>query len=198
MDGVKLDYAPAQRVGLGHYARLSLRVCIFFVVPVGLAFIAWQIIQRSALIFAERACMEYNVPAGGLVMPTAPIPLTRFDGFSGAYPSWPTLFLHERHQPGQSSVLVVVDVVPGSHPIKWITRVYSQAGWLRTARLLNKTEFTPPIFSNYLYANNRVGQPDPSDPTHFTIPLVLSGKQKIVDGYLLPSNALKFEWPTED
>jgi hypothetical protein len=114
-----------------------------------------------------------------------------------------TVFAHEMHRPGSDSRLVVVDVAPtaliGPPPaFQCDIKVIQPGGLWSRPKLLRDYSLTPkattprpvspqPRFRIY------AGQPDATNPAHFTIDYQCDGKSGTIDGWLQSDDTILLE-----
>jgi hypothetical protein len=186
------EYAPA-RPQRRRWVRRSLAVVLLLL----LASSYWwapAVWRRVQLAYWYEKCLNHSPPAGTVVQrlrggaikpPVGPgyVPDAWREFYSEISPpgfkSKGTAFLGRRHTPDGREVLVAVDLAPPSPgasgtPADWMefqVRVFVANDLSAAPRQLWQTTgmLNVPPASIEL----RAGQPDPNDPTHFTIPYVL-------------------------
>lgn len=88
-------------------------------------------------------------------------------------------FLHERRTPAGRRRLVVVYTSPwGDYGPLWEWELYEPAGVTTRPKLLNSGADPTGLQLGGLYIPRRLGpgQPDPTDPTRFTVPCLMNGQ----------------------
>jgi hypothetical protein len=170
--------------------------------------IAWRVAPRAwrqaQLLYWQNKCMNYTAPADRIAY-SSDEPITFVaDEWSKFYAllsppgmrSRGTVFLHERVAPNGNRRLVAVDAIEFADPVFQAVfpsaRVIIPGDTVRAPREALSTTFTPNFVQDLdgvIYA----GQPDPTDPSHFTIRCVENGAEQVVDGWLRDDDSLLLE-----
>jgi hypothetical protein len=209
----QLEYAPApastRRPALRR-ATVAAAIVLVAVASLKWAGPAWD---RVRLVYYQGRCLKHQAPTGGVVHDDAvggrsvgtALEWERFytlfsppGGRHGA-----TAFLHELRQKDGSRRLVSVEshLLDIAHPatgalafshLSWA--VVEPGGLWSPPRLHGYSTWNLPL-SPLSQAPLRLssGQPDPNDPSHFTIPYELGGAPGIIDGWLRADDTLLFE-----
>jgi hypothetical protein len=171
----------------------------------------------AALLYHQHVCMNYCAPADQVVFDSDPAHATALANhpnfvISGGCafrrspkdwqplkvtPAWmpPTpqavIFLHERRAAGGTPRLVVIERDAGPDCLAFSASVFEPAG---VSRPLTAVPFgmSSDVGDTSTHADTRffAGQPDPADPSHFTIRYVRAGATHLIDGYLLADNSI--------
>jgi hypothetical protein len=101
------------------------------------------------------------------------------------------VFLHERRAVGGTPRLVAIERDAGPDCLAFSASVLEPAGISRPAKavtcgLSSNVGDTTSHFDTRFFA----GQPDPADPSHFTIRFERAGTTHLIDGYLLADNSI--------
>ena len=168
-------------------------------------------LRHAADLLDQRRCMNYTAPPDQVVYDTprdvqgvrrslktsfAPSSWKRFARNRGAA----VVFLHGRTSPSGNRRLVCVEADPksvlhyaGSASVMptWSFRVLVPGTLSKGPADVPGTVYKEPFF---LISAERVyaAQPDPSDPSHFTITYEHHGERKTVDAWLQDDDTLKF------
>lgn len=110
---------------------------------------------------------------------------------------WPILFLHERRNAHGSRLIVVSwgpsgDFNSDSTFSVWAA-VYAPGTWRANPSLLSQMRLFDGFVSDRSRTVYHAGQPDPSDPSHFTITCESDGSPSTVDGWLEDDDTVKLE-----
>jgi hypothetical protein len=167
--------------------------------------------RRVQLAYWQNRCMSYSAPADEVVLTigkpsaTPAVPKEWTNLYAMLSPpgmrSGGTLFLHERTSPSGNRRLVAVDAVDAmgvapmdpstTHVIISAPRVVRPGSLLRdpiesVALRINATLVRP---ADAVHA----GQPDPNDPSHFTIRIASGSEEQILDGWLRDDDQVVIE-----
>lgn len=204
-----IDYAPAPP----RYRRKAVRRAIGLALLVAVALpLGWKAgppaWQRLKLLYWQRQAMSYTPPPDQVVYDEA-------SGFSSFAKPWEhfyqlfsppgrlpaaTLFLHERRNGKGQIRLVAVDGSNGpsvaANPMHFMMSVYvirpggafTQPMVVADASQLINVRST---FSDHV--RRYAGQPDPADPSHFTMRCQVKDQSIIIDGWLQDDDTVKLE-----
>jgi hypothetical protein len=121
--------------------------------------------------------------------------ICRLSGWNVQSPPGPVLFLHQlRNEKGEERI-VVVEYTPNSWVPVWIT-VVTPGGLLAGASLIRQSPgwvFPADSQSLRIFA----GQPDPADPSRFSIRYEADGRTGTAEGTLSADNSVVFTAPDE-
>jgi len=175
--------------------------------------------DRAALLYHQHACMNYLAPADQVVFDSDPahaVSLATDPDFvlSGGCafrrspndwqpfkltPAWmpPTqqamIFLHERRAAGGMPRLVAIERDAGPDCLAFSASVFEPMGIRRPLNLKAVTAgMSSDVGDTTTHPDTRffAGQPDPIDPSHFTIRYERAGATHLIDGYLLTDNSI--------
>ncbi len=101
------------------------------------------------------------------------------------------IFLHERRAAGGTPRLVAVERDAGPDCLAFSASVLEPAGIRRPLNAV-PSGLSSNVGDTTTHRDTRffAGQPDPADPSHFTIRYVRAGATHVIDGYLLADNSI--------
>jgi hypothetical protein len=198
-----LNYEPAEKSRRKRsYRRAPIIVVVTAIIVSAIVWgpPGWQWCQ---LIFWQWRCLAYSKPADHVVYEftksNGTTAFRREDDVSAERNfrnigsrtqiysvSYVPIFLHERQRPDGVKRLVSLDFSPwyGVMPQGLLLDMWEPT-WSSTPKLVRNTTIVATVgsrpFNNIkIYA----GQPDPTDPTHFTFVYDMDGKRYTVDGWV--------------
>jgi len=199
--------ASAWRWGLIPHARFLLlqRRCMAYAPPPGRVIYDDDPRQAAALLTDPAYAASHPALPKGVSAAVYDNPLFRAY-VQGSYrrlrPAGPAAFMHRRTSPAGNERLVVVEFPsspptaqlgkePGRTPLRQLAfRPYAEPPSTLTARGAAVLTFPgdPPGLDLFVAPGDRTrvleGQPDPADPSHFTIDYVHNGVPGTIDGWL--------------
>jgi hypothetical protein len=121
---------------------------------------------------------------------------TRFySAGGGGFQSFGTAFLHERTAPNGTRRLVAVDLPP-MHAMRapLTIRLFTVGSLLRPpTELRTSSRGSLPTYRAAVLGRVYAGQPDPNDPSHFTIEYEVDDHPRILDGWLRDDDTVVIE-----
>ena len=168
-------------------------------------------VRHAAVLLDQRRCMGYAAAADQVVYDSprdghgvrrslkkryAPSCWKRFTRAPGSA----VVFLHGRTSPSGKRRLVCIEADPQvvNHSVGSTSILPSWSFRVLTPGTLRKepADVPGPVYKDafFLIAAERIyaGQPDPADPSHFTIDYERHGERKTVDAWLQDDDTLKF------
>ena len=199
MEAARIQYAPVKP---GEKRRRIARRVLPALVVLLLAPLFWKCgtmaWHRGKVLYWQRASMNRVAPPDQVVMDTSGgsfVSAVEWDRLNTAYAPpgkvrLPTLFLHERKNPGGESRLVAVHCqFPISLQASIFATVVRPGSLYREPQEVSSDNLTLDVWESIrIYA----GQPDPADPTHFTINYETNGRKMMVDGWLRNDDKIDF------
>lgn len=215
---VPLDYAPPRKRRDWRWRLFRWAICLL-VVAGALLYCGrrwgpgWW--KRAQFLRVERECMDYTAPPDLVMFTTDPDEGKRLAATAGyknprlalgvwyVPPLWKEYphggwepgpaFLHRRSRPDGQERLVAIDM--SGHlrggALNFYVRLIVPATWRRDTEVKREGQ---PYLSMGLYGADRVrvfaGQPDPDNPSHFTIGYTLNGVPGTIDGWLLDDDTV--------
>jgi hypothetical protein len=172
------------------------------VVAVAAVAIRWgpALKEHANVLRDQRRCMNYRAPGGSVMlqadrneqgvliglMSYTPVCWRRFQRPSIA-PA--VVFLHARTSPSGKRRLVSVEAAPSlAYRPAWSARVLVPDALRGPADVPGSPYYPDLPGADRIYA----GQPDPADPSHFTVEYENGGERKTADGWLQDDDTLKF------
>lgn len=190
-----LDYAqPSPQERRHQLFRQWTRRILWCALATVVMAIGWRVATQVQYLYWQHQCLTYALPPSTIVFdcfhrkPSAP-PHARW--LLDEKSDW-AVFIHGRETPAGERRLVIAIVDRND------TELSISAEQYIPATLMLKSIATPmrrPFTACFVPRNTKVyaGQPDPSDPTHFTIECDLQGQRKIIDGWVLNNGEVKVE-----
>ena len=167
-------------------------------------------LDHARLLHYQSECLRYTAPPDRIVLDgpspyqTAPCWRTFYTLFSPpGRKDLTTVFLHELRKKDGTRRLVTLEAsstwgnaqLPDSEIDLEYHVIAPATPWTR-ARLINNAEARPNFYHESGLGKAfqiHAGQPDPTDPTHFTIQLTYKKDSVIVDGWLRDDDTLLLE-----
>jgi hypothetical protein len=215
----QLDYAPKPQALRGARARRAAIIIGALIVLAATIWVAPRAYQRWQVIRLQRACAAYTAPPTQVVHETDPAQIPALlasplnyrgsvaTGQAFLIPpvygklvvsqSVGTAFLHERTTPGGERRLVTVDLYGAMASGKdmsllgTVLDLSARGNAPRACATLGdgRTIALQPGDQLRVFA----GQPDPSDPSHFTIDSMVNDVRHTLDGWLVDETTIKIE-----
>jgi hypothetical protein len=203
----QLDYAPPAR---RRWLRRAL--ALVAVVVVAAVAIRWgpAFRRRTGVLLDQRRCMNYSAPADQVVYDTSIDQYGMRESVTACYsPPWFTrlmtlgnsasavVFLHGRTSPSGNRRLVCIAAEPkmtgtvaglSIRPMWYVMTAEPEAVRGTKWNWTDADPFFALPSADRIYA----GQPDASDPSHFTYDYETDGVRKTIDGWLQDDDTLKF------
>jgi hypothetical protein len=195
----QLEYARESPWHRRRSARLVVLLCFGLLVLSATARWGNQMLMRIKAKYYFNQSMAWTAPSdyvayqrhtqGWMPDGTVAVPWQNFyQNYTGSLPvSVGTLFLHERTSRGGNRRLVAVDVV-GAEPhlgrVHANMRVFSPPVGIAWPKQRTTSIATLPLATNDGLFKIFAGQPDPNDPSHFTIVYEGGNHRGVIDGWL--------------
>ena len=212
---VELSYAPARRTR-GRLLRRVIVTTIALLAVGGLVGWGKPLLSAARLRHWQHACATYTVAPGTLVAASsspgrrfiAPIPAcwTNYTAVAGVpFVSMPgnmpttVVFMHEMRTPDGRPRIVVVYCNPIYLPSASVVQslgpvsIDPAKGWSLTSRPAFHGGHVPGGYPAGDNVQLFAGQPDPSDPTRFTMAFIRKGRAGTVDGRLDDDDVVTFQ-----
>jgi hypothetical protein len=201
----QLDYAPPVA---WHHRRSLHRWLILLACLATLASSYWwgpPAWQHAQILYWQRQCMNYSADPDEVVwfdgadQVSILVAWSRFRQHASINAiSAGTVFLHARRNPQGVQRLVAVDLIPIPGSFERPDAIMLRQRVIQPGNILQ----APADHSirrerrAYAYRSEFVilaGQPDPDDPTHFTIECFIDGERTIIDGWLQDDDTVLLE-----
>ena len=216
----QLDYAPKPAALRSARMRRAALVAGVLVLLVGIAWLTPRAFRRLQIAHWQRQCLAYVAPPDQVIHETDPAEIPRLLApplnYSGSLAtgqaflippayrnlyvsqSVGTAFLHERATPQGQRRLVAVDLFGGGmQPNNAMTlnaNVIDPATTSSRSMLtITRGDGTTITLQRGETLRVFAGQPDPVDPSHFTIDYVLNGTRNTLDGWLVDDGIVRIE-----
>jgi hypothetical protein len=189
---VTIPYAPPAPVPWYRSRRtqkLTLALAIAAALSFALAF-GYRSFQQLAYLWRQRELLRYTLPANTCVWGPNQVGHTiAADLRADCLPSTADVFVHELRAPGRAGrlVWVCVDSTRTGDYLRW--QVYKEAGLSLGSRMSTLGDGSASVLFEKIYS----GQPDPSDPSHFTAHCERGGVSYAIDGWLLPDDTVQMQ-----
>jgi len=199
-----IDYAPA----LPRYRRKAVRRALAPVLLVAVVLpLGWKAgpptLQRVRLLYWQRQAMNYTLPPDQVVYDEATGVISFAKPWEHFYQLFSppgrilagTLFLHERRNSRGQACLVAVEefMLVWRTPEIRVCVIRPGGAFTRPIQVTDELQFlglrSMPSDRVRCYA----GQPDPADPSHFTVKCQVKDRSIAVDGWLQDDDTVKLE-----
>ena len=206
----QLDYAPAPSIVRSRWFRRVVAISVLLALGIGGWKYGGSILSQVRVLWWQRTCMTYAQPVDCVVYTDTPdeaAKLQKSGDYLRFYSGGPAFF---RELPAYQGLCAEVGYAPGSGgAIAFMHERTDEKGrrrmvvvYVNQAALLNATVYVPATvtsrakwvparnqrdFSSGLLVSRRIfaGQPDPNDPSAFTIRYDAGGIPRTVRGQLL-------------
>jgi hypothetical protein len=153
--------------------------------------------RRQAMAYtASPNSVIYWQANGGVSLEGVGVPKARemVEGSDG-WGVWANVFLHSRTRPSGGERLVTVDLVNITSSLQIQIRFVTSAS--RSGSLYGQPWRDPATLGMPFEQNDsfrlHAGQPDPADPSHFTIEYEINSGSRTIDGWLQDDDTVKLK-----